>query len=539
MKASLLLLLVLAHTSLSTTNGSSSRESPPRVSRQSSSVQREKEQNNNALQLPTLRWKRPKWLSNRRFGFVKDGDFSAAASKAMTYCQYGVIAYLVAALCKDLVSTIRDLNNEFSSNSQNALSRSEVKDLIAWIEKSQVAITPKPPLSLPWLASIALNLYEQAGLSIQQLEHIVMQLTVDQANMLHDCLLQSDRKTTFDSVGGLGAIKQNINDWVSFNARAQRGAVTPYDSFVKSGRQGLALWGPPGCGKSLLMKAITNKSNLPTLVVTPSLMQKKYYGESTMRVRSLFSLVSLLGPCIVVLDELDGLFKLRNSEEIEVSRDMKTEWLQWWDGVASDQINNPKVMFIGATNRPWDCDPAVWRRLPQRHYVGVPTYDDRLDLFLKWMVGHKLPPIEREVLEYFAGQTEGYIPSDLYHILQSACRKGPMERLDETLTMIDVQKALVEVPPTRFTMDYVKQVEGFLSPHVPQQHQNAQGVSTDPNGGSYFETPAGTYYQFQIPVEPSNVMNEMLWNENQNDFASDSEDFDSDDFITDSDIDEL
>lgn len=537
MKASLGLLLVLVHISLSTASDSSSRESPPRVSRNIGTAKPGTEPNIDALQLPKPQWKRPKWLSNRRLAFIKGGDFSVAASKAVTYVQYGVIAYLVAGLFKDLISTIREVNDEFSANNQNALSKRDVKALIVWIKELHYGRLPS--ISLPWLAPIALNLYD--GITMVQLQHILRNLTVDQANMLRDCLLQSDGKTSFESVGGLATIKQSINDWISFNCRAQRRVATPYDSFVKSGRQGIALWGPPGCGKSLLMKAIANKSKLPTLVVTPSLLQNKYYGESTKRVRSLFSLVSLLGPCIVVLDELDGLFKSRNTEEVEVSRDLKTEWLQWWDGVASDHINNPRVLFIGATNRPWDCDPAVWRRLPQRHYVGVPNYHDRLELFLGWIFANKLPLVGNEVLEYFAGQTEGYIPSDLYHIFQSACRKGPMERLDETLTMADVQQALAEVPPTRFTLKYVQEIQGFMSSHVQQQYQNAHHGPTDPNsnGGSYFETPTGTYYQFQIPVE-SNAMNEMRWNENQNDLGSDfdSDDFDTDDF-TDSDFDEL
>lgn len=535
MKIPWTLSLIFLATDVVVASVSSPGEFLSHAERQNGSVETAKETNDDAVQLPKPARRRRKWLSNRHFGFIKSEKFSGVASKAVTCCQYGVIAYLVVGIFRDLVSTIRELNDEFASNNQNALSRREVQELISWIRKIQVTTTSVPAISIPWLAPIALNLYEQTGLPISRIEHILRHLKMDQANILHDCLLRSDRKTTIDSVGGLAAIKQNINDWISFNCR-QRALVTPYDNFVKSGRQGLALWGPPGCGKSLLMKAIANTSRLPTLVVTPSLMQHKYYGESTKRVRSLFSLVALLGPCIVVLDELDGLFKSRNGEEIEVSRELKTEWLQWWDGVASDQLNNPKVLFIGATNRPWDCDPAVWRRLPQRHYVGVPTYDDRLSLFQVWTHAYKLPKIDQKVLEYFAGQTEGYIPSDLYHILQSACRKGPMERLDETLTTADVQGALTEIPETRFTLEYVQQIQAFISPHAQAHQQQNSYASTDPNahGGNYFETPAGNYYHFQVPVESS----QMSWSQNQNDFGSDSDDLDSDDF-TDSDFDEL
>jgi len=537
MKVLFILPLVLVSILSSTTSASTPREISSPTSRHDSIAGKdEKITSKNAL-FPKRPRKRIKWLSSRRFSFLKGGKFSVVALKAATCCQYGLLAYLVVGVFKDIVKAVRDINEASSDdNSQNALSRHEVKNLIAWISEIPDGSLPMPSISLPWLVPITLNLYSQAGMSRYRLEHILRRLTMDQANILHDCLLESDQKICLESVGGLAAIKQSISEWISFNCNPQQRTITPYDNFLNSGRQGLALWGPPGCGKSLLMKAIANKSRLPTLVVTPSLMQHKYYGESTKRVRSLFSLISLLGPCVVILDELDGLFKSRNADEIEVSRDLKTEWFQWWDGVASDQINNPKVLFVSATNRPWDCDPAVWRRLPQRHYVGVPTYDDRLNLFHVLSNKFKLPPIENEVLEYFAGHTEGYIPSDLYHILQIACRKGPMERLDETLTMNDVHQALIEIPPTRFTMEYVQQVQGFLAPNGQAQQDNSNGsTAANGNGGSYFETSSGRYYQFQIPVDTD--VDEMLRNQNHGDDSFDS--FTDSDDSTDSDFDDL
>ena len=87
-----------------------------------------------------------------------------------------------------------------------------------------------------------------------------------------------------------------------------------------------------GCGKTLLVKALAASTKIPCLVVTPSVLLRKYVGDTNLQVRALFSLAHKLSPCIVCIDELDGLFRERSLQEHDVSRDLKTEFLQWWDG---------------------------------------------------------------------------------------------------------------------------------------------------------------------------------------------------------------
>jgi SpoVK/Ycf46/Vps4 family AAA+-type ATPase len=83
----------------------------------------------------------------------------------------------------------------------------------------------------------------------------------------------------------------------------------------------------------MLVKALASTARLPCLVLTPSVLLRKYVGETNQQVRSLFSLANKLAPCVLCIDELDGLFRERNENEHEVSRDLKTEFLQWWDGM--------------------------------------------------------------------------------------------------------------------------------------------------------------------------------------------------------------
>jgi ATP-dependent 26S proteasome regulatory subunit len=490
--------------------------------------------------------RRPRWLtsfSTKAFGIVKDEKNTAIVANVAKYFQYGIIAYLAVEVFNTIRDTLQELTLEEDfpgiSSSKSVLSRADVKKIITWLYQMPDERGTIPSISSSWMIPVALSLKENSRLSTRELERILLRLTKSQAMLLQNCLLQPNGKISFDSIGGLSPVKRCVDDWISFNSQESSAVVkTPYDSFVNEGRQGLVLWGPPGCGKSLMIQAIAKKSKLPTLVVTPSLMQSKYYGESTNKVRTLFGLVSALGPCIVVLDELDGLFKARNSEELEASRDLKTEWLQWWDGVASAQMERNKVMVVAATNRPWDCDPAVWRRLPQRFYVGVPNYYDRLSLVQLWRTIHHLPPIDSTVMEHFAGMTEGYIPSDLHQIFQSACRKGPMVRQDETLTIDDVSQALTEIPPTRFMMEYIQQLQAFLSPPGQSQANQAQGTTVAAgHNGQYWQTPTGNYYQLQIPVDSEAVdaLHEFLWCERE----WDSSQFDESDDDDDSDGDEL
>eukprot|EP00339_Tiarina_fusa_P001222 CAMPEP_0117062604 /NCGR_PEP_ID=MMETSP0472-20121206/43628_1 /TAXON_ID=693140 ORGANISM="Tiarina fusus, Strain LIS" /NCGR_SAMPLE_ID=MMETSP0472 /ASSEMBLY_ACC=CAM_ASM_000603 /LENGTH=558 /DNA_ID=CAMNT_0004781827 /DNA_START=36 /DNA_END=1712 /DNA_ORIENTATION=+ len=454
--------------------------------------------------------------------------------RVISAIQCGLLAYLAV----EIVRAAREVYKEYLedpdedmgiSHSSNAiLSPTAARKLVLWLGQEQEERGEPPSISPRWMIGVAQDLYSCHALSVGELYRVLLSLTKSQAVLLQSSLLKPSKTVSFSS-SGLAALKGSIKDWISTNLKFDSlnpSDKTPFDDFVSKGRQGLVLWGPPGCGKSMIMQAIADQSGWPTLVVTPSLLQRKWFGESTNQVRSLFGLVSLLGRCTVVLDELDGLFRARSRDEHDASRELKTEWLQWWDGAASTNLHRQnKVVVVAATNRPWDVDPAVWRRLPQRFYVGVPTWDDRCDLVHKIVNTYKLPAIHPSVVEHLADSTEGYTPSDLFQILQCACRKGPMARDDLEVTMEDVQLALNEVPPTRFATQYIHQLQDFLGVPNHASHQQASPVSYNPDMPSNWKTPIGNFCEINVPVDSEvfDIMEDYLWRQIEWESSSDED----------------
>lgn len=136
---------------------------------------------------------------------------------------------------------------------------------------------------------------------------------------------------------------------------------------------GLLLYGPPGTGKTLLAKAVAKESGATMLEVSASEINDMYVGEGEKNVKALFSLAKKLSPCVVFIDEADSLFGSRGSEYQRRShREIINQFLREWDG-----MENLSTFIMVATNRPFDLDEAVLRRLPRRLLVDLPVEKDR------------------------------------------------------------------------------------------------------------------------------------------------------------------
>jgi hypothetical protein len=480
-------------------------------------------------------------------------------------CQVAILAFLAVEIFKafrdvqrefmeESSSLMQDLGGETSSGGGSAvLSPTAAQNLVTWLGSSPQERGAHPRSVPSWMVGLAndLKLFYY-GVSDKELSRILGRLTKPQAQMLQTCMLRPSGRFEFDSLKGMDYAGGEIRNWLKHNGMTENERKTqvssPYGRLLQQGRQGMAFWGPPGCGKSTMIKAVADELRLPVLVITPSLLQRKWYGESTNQVRTLFGLISSLGPCVVVLDELDGMFRQRNQEEHDASRELKTELLQWWDGVVSDQSLGNRVLIIGATNRPWDVDPAVWRRLPLRYYIGAPNWNERYQIWERWIEEYRIPA-DKSVAKFMADHTQGYTTSDIFQVLQTACQKGPVSRdhsvsgnLD--LTAGDVRQALEVVPPTLFSNQYLMQLRNFLSPQDVQRTQQGMGGDAPPQDESQddshvWRTPAGNFYQFNVPVHPQvfDALNEMWLSHQEWESSSDDGDYPNEDDDSDTEYD--
>jgi DNA polymerase III delta prime subunit len=136
---------------------------------------------------------------------------------------------------------------------------------------------------------------------------------------------------------------------------------------------GLLLYGPPGTGKTLLAKAVAKESGATVLEVSGAQIYEKYVGEGEKMVRAVFSLAKKLSPCVVFIDEADAIFGSRGgSGNRNTHREIINQFLREWDG-----MDNNSVFMMVASNRPFDLDDAVLRRLPRRLLIDLPIAKDR------------------------------------------------------------------------------------------------------------------------------------------------------------------
>ncbi|KAJ3852711.1 hypothetical protein EV368DRAFT_40472 [Lentinula lateritia] len=186
------------------------------------------------------------------------------------------------------------------------------------------------------------------------------------------------------------------------------------------GMTGCLLFGPPGTGKTLVVRALAKEAGCRMMVISPSDVMDMYVGEGEKLVHAVFSLARKIAPCVIFLDEIDALFSARMSARESGSsfahRGIITEFMQEMDGLKTSRDDN--VIVIGATNRPFDLDDAVLRRLPRRLLVDLPGVPERQEI-LKILLRDEVLGNDVDI-GVLARQTESFSGSDLKHLCVSA-----------------------------------------------------------------------------------------------------------------------
>jgi ATPase family AAA domain-containing protein 1 len=444
--------------------------------------------------------------------------------------QVGLVFYVIRALWKTAAEVMEEYSAEVSSAADPSwLKRDDVTRVIRFLSlpprEQQAALasdgkanskTSLPPLKLLHMAQslVLAGLPLRASSSNDQssVESVLLQITKSEASILQQCLWipnqstaaanGSAKESVWHQIAGLDAVKERLLGTLS-TMRRQKGSTTQqaYASLFDNSNAaaGVLLYGPPGCGKTMLVKALSSVAKMPCLVITPSVLLRKYVGDTNLQVRSLFSLASKLAPCIVCIDELDGLFRERSENEHEVSRDLKTEFLQWVDGMMSESAaaSQRPILLVGATNRPFDVDSAVLRRLPQAHYIGLPDATARA-----WILAQALlqVPTDPELnLAEITLRSEGYSPSDLRQVLQTAALEGPLKaniqhpqqpHSSRPLHTNDILHALRIIKPTPVTPHYRQAMANFVQVNSLLT-SSAHSISRSNSNSHYYDGNVG------------------------------------------------
>eukprot|EP00736_Rhodelphis_marinus_P009216 Rmarinus@m.26477 len=239
--------------------------------------------------------------------------------------------------------------------------------------------------------------------------------------LLMEVVNPDDIKVTLNDVGGLVEQKKILYEsviWPISHPEMFTGILHP--------TKGVLLYGPPGTGKTMLAKALAKESGANFLAIRMSSVLNKFVGETQRLARAIFTLAYKLEPCIIFVDEIDSMLRARSGDDHQVTADIKTEFLTLWDGLTTDE--QKRVTVLAASNRPWDIDHAIQRRLTRAVLTDLPDRNQREQILRVILSKHN---VEEEFrYESVADATDGFSGSDLKDLCQTAAMIPVREVMD-------------------------------------------------------------------------------------------------------------
>jgi vacuolar protein-sorting-associated protein 4 len=224
--------------------------------------------------------------------------------------------------------------------------------------------------------------------------------------------------------------------------------------------KGILMYGPPGCGKTYLCKAVASEVDSTFFSVSAANLISKWLGESEKLVKELYDRAVEEAPSIIFFDEIDSLAGARGgSSEGEAMRRVKTQLLQAVEGFGTGE---ELLVTVGATNTPWDIDAAMRRRFERRVYVTLPTSGAREKMF---QIHTRGVTLDSEVaFEELAKYTAGYTAADIALL----CREALMHPIRE----LDAEGALKDLsikPRAPGTKDFLVGMESIKPSVSPKE----------------------------------------------------------------------
>lgn len=229
-------------------------------------------------------------------------------------------------------------------------------------------------------------------------------------------------------IGGLTEIIEELRESVIYPLTMPH--LYSHTSALLSAPSGVLLFGPPGCGKTMLAKALAHESGATFINLHISTLTEKWYGDSNKMVNAVFSLAGKLQPSIVFIDEIDAVLGTRRSGEHEANGMLKAEFMTLWDGLTSANTSGlpERILILGATNRIQDIDEAILRRMPKKFPVSLPSAGQRLRILGLVLRDTKIDKKNFDA-DYLVRVMAGMSGSDI----KEACRDAAMSPVREFL----------------------------------------------------------------------------------------------------------
>ena len=243
--------------------------------------------------------------------------------------------------------------------------------------------------------------------------------------ILTEASIDKKIRVTYEEIGGLKIQTKRMREIVELPLKHpevfSRLNIEPHS--------GILLYGPPGCGKTLIAKVLASESEANFYSINGPEIMNKYYGETEARLRDIFKEAKDNAPGVIFIDEIDAIAPKREEAYGDVEKRVVAQLLALMDGL-TDRGN---VIVLGATNRPESVDPALRRpgRFDREIEISVPNVDGRLEILQIHTRG--MPLAEDVELKTLAAELHGYTGADI----KSLCREAAMKALRNYLPEID------------------------------------------------------------------------------------------------------
>jgi transitional endoplasmic reticulum ATPase len=239
----------------------------------------------------------------------------------------------------------------------------------------------------------------------------------------------SDRKprVTYEEIGGMKEQIKRLREIVELPMRHP-------EVFARLGiepHSGILMYGSPGCGKTLIAKALASESEANFFIINGPEIMNKYYGETEARLRDIFKEARESSPSIIFIDEIDAIAPKREEAFGDVEKRVVAQLLALMDGMS----DRGQVIVLGATNRPESLDPALRRpgRFDREIEIGVPNAEGRLEIL---QIHTRGMPLSEDIdLQDLAAELHGYTGADI----KALCREAAMKALRRYLPEIDLE----------------------------------------------------------------------------------------------------